>query len=260
MPSSRDAVTARSLAAVAICLAPAACADRAPVHIRAFLPTGVPVAGLEVTALPFNPDRLLDSLALRAETPRPEFRDLEESVRGYRRPEKGAPQESSPAQWRAVRDSVVRLARELSRQDRRASGYRESYARFRQLYARYTAQEAERERQLRGLFADDRALAQRATRASDSLRAWEREAYRNFPALADERVARSGREVARTTTDSLGRADVHLANGDWWVTATVPDPDNPFEEYRWNAPVRMSAGLPLALPLIRANATQQWRH
>ena len=257
MASSRGALLA-TVAAVGIGLT--ACADQASVHIRAFLPSGVPLAGLEISALPFSPDHLLDSLARRAQTPRPRFGELEASIRGYRRTEKDLPQGPPPAPWRAVRDSVVKLARDLSRQDRRQPGYRESYARFRQLYARYTAQEAEREKQLRSLFAEDRALAERASRASDSLRSWEREAYRDFPALADQRVAQSGRGVARLETDSLGRADIHLANGDWWLTATMPDPENPFEEYHWNAPVRVSAGLPLALPLMQDNASRRWRH
>jgi len=253
MPLSRHAVTALTLALTA-------CADRAPVHIHASFPSGVPAEGIEVSALPFNADGLMDSLAYVAEAPKPSFPDLEQRLRAYRHPDRPPPGGGPTATWLAIRDSVARLARDLRRQDRRASGYRESYARFRQLYARYTAQEAEREKQTRGLFSGDLALAAEATHASDSLRAWERNAYRDFPSLADRRVARLGREVARVETDSLGRAEVELPNGDWWVSARIADPDNPFEEYRWNLAVTVRAGLPLALPLLAANASQSWRH
>lgn len=237
-----------------------ACADRAPVHFRVLLPSGVPVASLEISALPFDADRVLDSLARVADSPKPSFPDLEERIRNYQRPERGIPEGNSTTAWLAVRDSVARLARELSHQDRRAAGYRESYARFRQLYARYTAREADREKQVQGFFAGDRTLAEAATHASDSLRAWEQNAYHDFPAIAEDRVAQLRREVARTETDSLGRADIELANGDWWVTARVLDPENPFKEYHWNMAVSVRAGLPMGLPLMRANASERWRH
>src|SRR6185503_7445926 len=125
---------------------------------------------------------------------------------------------------------------------------------------RYTTQEAEREARQRNLFPADRALAAEATHASDSLRTWETEAYRPFPALADALVSRSGHAASRAQTDSVGTIALELPNGDWWLTARAPDPDNPFEELYWNVPVRVTAGLPLGVPLMRANATLRWRH
>src|SRR5205085_6055304 len=115
MPLSRHAVTALMVALTA-------CADRAPVHIRVSLPSGVPAEGLEVSALPFDADRLLDSLAYVAEAPKPSFPDLEQRLRAYRRSGRPVPEQSLPAAWLAIRDSVARLARELRRQDRRARG------------------------------------------------------------------------------------------------------------------------------------------
>jgi hypothetical protein len=252
-------LTTRSLVC-AFLLWSMACADRAPVHVRAFYQSGVPLSGLEVSAIPFDPNRLLDSLSRHAPTPKPDFGELETRLKNYRRRDTVGAVESVSAGWLAIKDSVVRMARELSRQDRRASGYREAYGRFRQLYARYSAKEAEREARQRNLFPTDRALAAEATRASDSLRAWETAAYRPFPALADERVARSGRPADRAHTDSVGAVRLELPNGEWWVTAKAPDPDNPFQELYWNVPVRITAALPLGVPLMRANATLRWRH
>ncbi len=243
-----------------LCLLLVACADRAPVHVQASFQSGVPLQGLEVSALPFDANGVLDSLARVAPTPRPVFPAIEARIQAYRRRDPGAAEVSTSAAWIATRDSVARLAGELSRQDRRADGYRDAYARFRRLYARYVSREAEREGRLRSLFAGDRAVAEDASRASDSLRAWEREAYRAFPALADARVALAGRPIDRVRTDSLGSADFDLPGGKWWVTARIADPDNPFQEFHWNLPVRVTAGLPFGLPLIRANATVRWRH
>jgi hypothetical protein len=236
------------------------CRDHAPVHIHAFLAAGVPLRRLEVAALPFDPDQLLDSLAQNAGTHRPVFSELEGRLQGYRRTETRTSLPSPSIQWFAVRDSVVRMARGLRNEDRRAPGYKEGYARFRQLYTRYTAQEAERERQLRGSFKEDRSLAEEATRASDSLRAWERAAYRDFPLIADQRLASLGRPVAQVQTDSLGSAELALPNGDWWIKARFPQPDNPFEEYDWTLPIHVRGGLPIGLPLVRDNASLRWRY
>src|SRR5947208_16326571 len=110
-------------------LAFTACADRAPVRIRASLPSGVPAEGLEVSALPFDADRLLDSLASVAEAPKPSFPDLEQRLRAYRRPGRPLAEQNLPAAWLAIRDSVARLAREWRREDRRARGSGEPYRR-----------------------------------------------------------------------------------------------------------------------------------
>ena len=237
-----------------------ACSGSAPVHIRAFLPSGVPLVELEIAALPFDADGLLDSLAHAARTPAPAFPGIERQMEGYHRPE-GAPEDGTLAgASRATRDSLERLGRTLSRMDRHAPGYREAYAGFRELYSRYAAREAAREGQVRKLFSADRHLAEQASRASDSLRAWEREAYRAFPRLAQERVGRSGRQVLQWRTDSLGSADPRLPVGGWWLTARLPDPDNPFREFRWYVPVTVSAGLPFAVPFMGGNAAHRWRH
>ena len=250
----------RTTAALLV-VACSACADRAPVHVRAFLQEGVPLPEAELTAVPFNPGRLLDSLAGVALTPEPNFSALETRIREYRRDSTAAvPQSDATVTWLATRDSVARVARELARQDRRAPGYREAYARFRQLYARYAARQADREAGLRGFFSKDRALASEASRASDSLRAWENQAYRGFPEVAERALALTGREVSRIKTDSVGAAEMDLPNGDWWVLARVRDPENPFQELSWSVPIRVSAGLPFSLPLIRANAVSRWRH
>jgi len=234
--------------------------DRAPVHIHASLAAGVPLAGLEITALPFDPQGLLDSLTLSAPTPKPAFGDLAGRLLAYHRHEISGSVRSPSIQWIAVRDSVARRARDLRKEDRRDAGYKGEYARFRELYARYTAQEILREKQLRGSLTDDRALADEATRASDSLRAWEREAYRELSRIADQRMARMGRPLTQVQTDSLGSARVILPNGDWWVEARLPQLDNPFAEYDWTVPIRVTAGLPIGLPLVAANASVKWRY
>ncbi len=258
MPRARH-----SVALLTILIVFQGCADHAPVHVRAFLQEGVPLPDVELTAIPFDPDRLLDSLGRATGSPRPSFPALAQQIREYRRreePSASATEASANVAWLATRDSVTRMARDLGRQDRKASGYREAYARFRQLYGRYTARQAEREARLRSSASGDRELASAVTRASDSLRAWESVAHRDFPSAAGARVAEAGRPAQQAETDSLGNATLELANGDWWVMARVPDPDNPFQELRWSVPVRVAAGLGVGLPLMRSNGRSEWMH
>ena len=44
------------------------------------------------------------------------------------------------------------------------------------------------------------------------------------------------------------------------LRARLPDPDNPFREFRWYVPVTVSAGLPFAVPFMGGNAAHRWRH
>jgi len=238
-----------------------ACRGPTPVHVRATFQPGVPLLGLEIAALPFDAEVLLDSLGRTAQAPRPGFPELEEQMRQYRRDDGRDDRTVEPevtAAWLATRDSVARLSESLRRMDRRGPGYRGAYARFRELYGRFAARAAARESGLRKLYGSDRNLAQRASRAADELRTWERDAYHAFPQLAGARAA--GRPAQRASTDSTGAVHFDLRSGHWWLTARIPDPDNPFEEWHWNVPVTVTAGLPFAVPLLRVNATARWRH
>ena len=240
-----------------------ACADPTPVRVSALLASGVPLRQFEIVALPFDPQGLLDSLAAAAPRPRPAFPELERRLAEYRPVVRDTvPDPRGLAAMlvaEATRDSVLRLSAALRRMDRTEPGYREAYNRFRDLYARYSSREAARETATRRADAADRRLADQASRAADSVRMWERVAYRDFPRLAQERAAATGRAPQRFSTDSAGRAALHLSAGDWWLSARLPDPANPFLEHYWNVAFR-AAGWPFGVPLSPANAGTRWRH
>lgn len=238
-----------------------ACANPTPVLIRAHNAEGAPLPGLEIVAVPFNPDALLDSLAAAASIPRPVFAELESRLRNYLASGKDSSDTAptQPIESTATRDSVLRLSAALRRMDRTAPGYRDAYARFRELYARYSAREAARENALRRQRTGGRTLAEQATHAADSLRRWERVAYRDFPRLARERAETAGHEARRVTTDSGGRVTLDLPSGRWWLNARLADPANPFLEYHWNV-VLTTAGLPFGVPLSTLSRKSRWRH
>jgi hypothetical protein len=236
-----------------------ACSGRAvPVDVRATLPDSEPLVGVTITALPYDPGRLLDSLAAADTEPTPDYSALEAELLGFQRP--APPEDDSTTRvWRATRDSVRRLADSLRAVDRRAPGYAAAYARFRRLYGRLMERSGARDAALRSLTADVRDLAERAGRAADSLRRWERVAYAGFDSAAARAVAASGRAPTAAETDPEGWARFELTSGDWWLALRVSHPENPFAEYRWDVPVTV-AGFPIRIPLTRENAHAAWRH
>lgn len=218
-----------------------------------------PPAGVLIAVLPFDPERVLDSLAAVAATPKPVFPDLEPAMRAFRPPDERV-LDPAEAPWRALRDSASALADSLRRLDRRSARYAELYEQFRRLYRRLAQRTADRDRAIRALTEADRALADRARAAAESLRAWEATAYAAFPAVAEAMLAATGRSSHQAATDSAGIARFTLEPGAWWVVARYPHPANPFLEYYWRRPLVLTGLASLRLPLRFEGAELRWRH
>lgn len=240
-------------------LASGGCRDDTRITVSAGWESGRPIAELDVVALPFDPDSILDSLTAAAATPPPEFPELQQEMRTYLPPQED-PYEELNRPWLLLRDSVEALSDSLLAMDRAAPSYSAAYARFRTLYGRLSERAAERDRALRSVNGDRVALARRAAAAADSLRSWEYTAFAAYPELAGEAVVKSGREVVEGVTDEDGVAILELAPGRWWLIARAPDQENPFMEYYWNVPATVTRVLPIRVPLTPENGVRRWRH
>jgi len=236
-----------------------ACSGRAvSIEVRASLSDSTPLAGVAITAFPYDPEQLLDSLAAADTVPRPDFSALEAELLAFKRP---APvgEDSTDRAWRATQDTARRLADSLRSVDRRSAGYGASYARFRQLYRRLMDRSGARDAHLRSLTADVRSLGERAGRAADSLRAWERTAFAPFDSLSAAAARATGRPPVTAQTDPDGWARFDLPPGGWWLVLRLPHPDNPFVQYAWDVPL-VAAGLPFRVALTTRTARLVWRH
>jgi hypothetical protein len=219
---------------------------------------GRPVAGLEVTALPFDPGRLLDSLAAARGVPRPDFDSLERVLVGFTL-DPVSPGDSADGGVEATRDSAAALADSLRAVDRRSPGYAAAYQRFQRLYGRLVQRSAGREAAMRERRDPLRALALRAGRAADSLRAWEDLAYAGFDSAARLEERRAGRLPVAGVTDAEGWTTLALPPGSWWLDARLEHAGNPFAEHAWTLPVVVS-WLPFRVPLSEATGRLAWRH
>ncbi len=229
------------------------------VDLRAHLGAEWPLAGLEVTASPYDVNGILDSLERVALSPPPQYPELEGAMEAFRMRGTADFGEISD-EWMRARATVNALADSLNAAGRDAPGYSRAFRRFRDLYDHLVAKEAQLEAAARELTADDRALATEAARAADSLRQWEREAFRDFEAIAEKALRRSGRTAQTATTEADGRVTLMLEPGSWWLIARLPHPENPFQEFFWNVPFRVGGFAPLVVPLTAHNVTQRWRH
>ena len=252
-------VPAAGLVTAALWLLAGGCRQDTQITVAAQWDGGQPIADLDVVALPFDPDRILDSLTAAAPTPPPAFPELKQEMEAYT-PPADDPYEALNRPWRLLRDSVEALSDSLFAMDRTSPGYAAAYARFRTLYGRLSERAAERDRALRRVNGDRVALARRAATAADSLRAWEYTAFAAYPELAGEAVVTSGRDVVEGTTVEHGLAVLALAPGRWWLIARTPDVANPFMEYYWSVPATATRVLPIRVPITPANGVRRWRH
>lgn len=259
-PLERTTQARLMVAALAVGVGTVACStEESHLEISAYLAASGPIPDLEVTALPFDLTRILDSLSSASPTPRPLFDDLEAEMSVYSRPEVEQLREIGTA-WRITRDSVKALADSLNRVSPESPGYGQAYERLRQQYRRLAQRAVERDREFRDQVGEDRELALRATTAADSLRAWERTAYADLPVLADSALANSGRSIVTGVSDEHGHLELHLAPGHWWLVARLPDLHNPFMETVWNVPIVVTALGPFKIPLDDETSATQWRH
>ncbi len=215
--------------------------------------------GVQVAAIPFDPDAILDSLAGTAIDPSPTFSALEEALFAFE-PSDDTALATINEPWLALRDSVAALSESLQAMDRADPAYAVAYEQFRVLYAEFTRRTAQRDRELSALDGNAVKLARWAQAAADTLRTWERIVYAAYDSLASAALTASGREAHTFTTEANGEAHVTLEPGMWWLVVRRGDTENPFLEYYWNVPVQVNGLVPTVLPLTESHARLRWRH
>ncbi len=250
----------RSLPPLTLLLLSIACTrTEQPVEFSAALEHGHPATDLEILVLPFDAAALLDSLERTAQVPKPDFSKLEAELEAYVAPDDSA-LEAAAEPWRLLRDSLTVLVDSLNDLGRRSAAYSRLFRQFREMQPRLAPLAARRDSLVGGIISTRQELAERATLAAESLRAWEDVAHAPSEELAQAALKQTGRDADSLVTDSTGAAHTQLAPGRWWAIARVPDPENPFLEYVWNVEFTVSGWMPLRIPLSTKNGTRRWRH
>ena len=209
----------------------------------------VPIAGMEVRALPYDRDLIFDSLRAAYPNPEPEIpADLTQlrdsiAVASQRVSEMNAA-------WAEGRDSLRILLESMQSIPR-------SNPRYLPMFNRYNAmarEVASAEQASNQAFSRFEALNERyATQAEETKLAreqWSDAAYVDIDRVIDSRLREMRLTEHADTTSENGIARFRgLRRGEWWIHARY---DLPFDELYWNVPI--NADGEMQIQLTRENA------
>lgn len=211
-----------------------ACKSTKTVTVQVAIPgvdgAEAPASDVALVALPYDRDSLIAALEARAPVPRPSTAPLDSAFAAFRTPFKAYA--DAAVALRRLQDSVTELT---SRRNAAAPAERPAAdAALGAAQAAIPQAEAAVERERAALDAARARVA-----AADSVRAafhaWRDVAWAGYDTIT--RPLTRFRDPVADTTDAVGLAQFELRGGDWWITATAWDANDPNAEWYWNVPV-----------------------
>jgi len=206
---------------------------------------------IEIRLLPFDRDRVFDSLTTAAPMPEPTM--PAELVAA--RDEIAELQQA----WTAEEDRVATLREDINRLDAQLQGLNRAMNEYKRIYDQVAPMHDElprAETRARNLFDQFNALQQANIEQLDAFKIeqenWADQAFRDVPDVFAALTDGSGLEQHWDTTGADGTAVVEkLAPGQYWVYARY---ELLYDELYWNVPVTVERGDPVVVRLTRANA------
>jgi hypothetical protein len=206
-----------------------------------------------VRFLPYDRDRVFDSLTQAAPTPEPQIPaellaardDIAEAQRAW---------SAASTREAELRDTISKLNEKLATLNPAMNDYKEL---FRQVDPMFTQHEG-LESQVQSLFETYDDLQQANLERMDAVRIekenWEIQAFGDIGDVIAARIDASRLEEAADTTGAQGSALVEVAPGQYWVYARY---ELLYDELYWNVPVTVERGDPVVVRLTRANAERR---
>lgn len=206
---------------------------------------------IEVRLLPFDRDRVFDSLTTAAPMPEPmmpaELVAARDEIAELQRA------------WTAEEDRVATLREDINRLDAQLQGLNRAMNEYKRIYDQVAPMHDElprAEARARDLFDQFNALQQANLERLDAFKIeqenWADQAFRDVPDVFDALTDMSGLEQHWDTTGTEGAAVIEkLAPGQYWVYARY---ELLYNELYWNVPVTVERGDPVVVRLTRANA------
>lgn len=208
---------------------------------------------IEVRVLPYDRDRVFDSLTQAAPTPEPQIppdllaarEDIAEAQRAW---------SAASVREAELRDTVSKLNERLEGLNRAMNEYRQLFMQVDPMITELNGLERETET----LFETFNELQQSNLERMDAVRIqqenWATQAFRDIGDVIAARIDASGLEEAADTTGVEGTALVAVAPGQYWIYARY---ELPYDELYWNVPVTVERGDPVVVRLSRANAERR---
>lgn len=215
--------------------------------------TTQPLGDLPVQLLPFDRDRVFDSLSAAHPEPEPELdpeiEDAREEMQEYQNLWREAERE-----WVDTRAEMQRVREEMDQYAPAESAYQELFARFETLEAEYEDAEERKDEYFERFTSLQDEIFDELDAFRLELEAWEDEAFRDYPEVVAELQDARGREVIHDTTDASGHTRLVVRPGEWWVHARHRMPQR---ELYWNVPVELERGEPGEVILSVENAEER---
>lgn len=206
---------------------------------------------VEIRLLPFDRDRIFDSLTAAAPVPEPvmpaELVLARDEISELQRA------------WRAEEDRVATLREDITRLDGQLQGLNRAMNEYKRIYEQLAPMHDElprAEAQARDLFGQFNTMQQANIEQLDAFKIeqenWADQAFRDVPDIFAALTDMSGRDQHWDTTGAGGEAQIdELAPGQYWVYARY---ELVYDELYWNVPVAVERGDPVVVRLNRANA------
>jgi len=222
-----------------VLLAVAACRGGREVQIEVAIPgpdsVDAPVAHLQLVALPYDRDSLLQSFEARSARPAGPARQLDSLFTRFRQP--FGVYAAAAYRLQSLDRAQERLKLRLDSLPRSSPAYDSLYRAFAAGMDSIAAARRQRDDAQREL-----ALARaKLSPAIDSLRQlmarWEDSTYRGYDSITKALGSVLGREPIADSTDAEGKARLWVPRGRWWIYARSWDAWDPYSEWYWNVPV-----------------------
>jgi hypothetical protein len=223
---------------LALLVIASACSNSRTVTVQVLVPdlagSATPIAGVVVTAIPYDRDSLIDAMERRVSAGRPHTQTLDSLFQAFH----GPFLEFSRAAWNVeratrARDSVVAALRAAASPASRA----ELDRRLTQLDDSLRRLTPALERARATLSAARDTLWPRIVPLRLEARQWQLSTFDGYYTAARGLARSRMRTVSADTTDATGWATMVVASGPWWITARSPDPQDPNFEWYWNVRV-----------------------
>lgn len=208
---------------------------------------------IPVRFLPYDRDRVFDSLSQAAPTPEPqipaellEARDeIAEAQRAW---------SAASAREAELRDTISTLNDKLLQLNPAMNDYKEIFTQVDPMITQHEGLE----RQVQSLFETFNDLQQANLERMDAVRIeqenWANQAFSAIGDVIAAHIDASGLDEAADTTGVEGTAMVELPPGQYWVYARY---ELLYDELYWNVPVTVERGDPVVVRLTRANAERR---
>lgn len=208
---------------------------------------------IEVRVLPYDRDRVFDSLTQAAPTPEPQIppellaaRDeIAEAQRAW---------SAASAREAELRDTIATLNAKLAELNPRMNDYKELFMQVDPMFNEHQGLE----RQVQSLFETFDNLQKANLERMDAVRIeqenWANQAFASISDVIAAHIDASGLDEAADTTGANGAALVEVAPGQYWIYARY---ELLYDELYWNVPVTVERGDPVVVRLSRANAERR---